>query len=349
MARVEIGNRSVGSGKPCFIIAEAGVSHNGSLELAIELVNGAAAAKADAIKFQTFRADDLATADAEKAKYQKVRTGAGETQREMLRRLELSPAAHGRLAQHCRSRSIMFLSTAFDPQSVDLLFRLKMPAFKIASGEITNWPLLRYIARLRKPIILSTGMSYLSEIDEAIRVLRCEGVNEIALLHCVSNYPADPASANLRAISTLKSAFRVPVGLSDHTLGLDVPIAAVAVGASIIEKHFTLDRTLAGPDHEASITAEELSDLISRIRRVEAALGNGCKEPLPSEEDVRRASRRSIVIREPIPPGTKIHSNMLTFKRPGTGISPVELELVVGRVTKRALAVDTLLRWEDLR
>jgi len=344
-----IDGRKIGSGCPCFIIAEAGVAHNGRLDLAIELVNGAALAGADAVKFQTFRAESLSTETAPKAKYQKKSTEESESQLQMLKRLELSSDEYRKVAQHCRTRKILFLSTAFDTESLRLLARLKMPAFKVASGEITNLPFLRQIAALKKPVILSTGMSYLSEVDEAVRLLQTADCNQIALLHCVSSYPADPATANLRAISTLASAFHIPIGFSDHTTGIEVPLAAVALGASIIEKHFTLDKSLPGPDHACSLSPAELKFLVQGIRDVEAALGDGLKRPLPSESDVRDVARKSIVSKRRILPGTKLTFNMLRFKRPGTGIPPTEVNFVIGRIVKRALDQDAVIHWDDLK
>ena len=248
---LDIAGRLVGTGYPCYIIAEAGVNHNGRLTYAKKLIDVAADAGADAVKFQTFQADRVASSLAPKAAYQHETTDPNESQLEMLRKLELSESDHHQLILHCQKRNIQFLSTPYDEQAVDLLSRLRVPAFKIGSGEIVNHPLLRYIAAKGRPIILSTGTTYLAEVDEAVRSIQSVGKATLGLLHCVSRYPADPATMNLRAISTLAQAFALPVGLSDHTLGIEISLAAVAMGASILEKHLTLDRDLIGPDHRS--------------------------------------------------------------------------------------------------
>jgi N,N'-diacetyllegionaminate synthase len=345
---IRIGPKSIGSGEPVFIIAEAGVNHNGDLHRAKKLVDAAAEAGADAVKFQTFRADELVSASAPKARYQKETTGTDESQLEMIKRLELSADAFQELSTHCESRKILFLSSPFDPQSVDLLENLNILAYKVPSGEINNWPFLEHIASKHKPVILSTGMCYLSEVDEAIRVLGSAGCTELALLHCTSSYPASAASSNLRAMQTLAEAFQIPVGLSDHTLGAEIPLAAVALGGCIIEKHLTLDKSLPGPDHQASMDPIELRSLIRAIRSVESAMGDGIKRPNASEEDVRNVARRSILTRQAIPQGARITRDMLVFKRPGTGIPPSKLSTVVGRRAAREIPADTLIQFEDL-
>ena len=330
------------------IIAEAGVNHNGDVELAKRLVDVAADARADAVKFQTFQADRLASASTPKARYQLHTTSSVESQLEMLQRLELSPGAHRALCEYCRKRDVIFMSTPFDEESADLLEELGVPVFKIASGEITNLPFLEWIARKGKPIILSTGMSYLSEVDEAVRVIRDAGCDQFALLHCVSSYPAEPADANLRAVQTLAAAFQVPIGYSDHTLGIEMPLAAVALGARVIEKHLTLDRSLTGPDHRMSLSPAEFAAMVRAIRKVEIALGDGRKRPVPAEEDVRRAARRSLVAACDIPAGARIERQMVTAKRPGTGLAPGLTEQVVGRVAKRHIASQEAFDWEVL-
>jgi N,N'-diacetyllegionaminate synthase len=345
---IRIGSRSVGHGEPAFIIAEAGVNHNGDLQLAKKLVDAAVAAGADAVKFQTFRAEELVSATAPKARYQMETAGTAESQLEMIRRLELPPEAHHELNEYCKSRQILFLSTPFDAQSADLLENLNMLAYKVPSGEITNWPFLEHIASKLKPVILSTGMSDLGEVDGAIRVLRSAGCSELAVLHCTSSYPATAANSNLRAMQTLAESFQVPVGLSDHTLGVEIPLAAVALGGCIIEKHFTLNKSLAGPDHQASLEPNELRFLVGAIRNVESAMGDGIKRPNSSEEDVRNVARRSILTRHLIPQGALIAKDMLVFKRPGTGIPPSKLSIVVGRRAAREIPADTLMRLEDL-
>lgn len=345
---IRIDSRNIGSGEPVFIVAEAGVNHNGDVRRAEEMVDTAAEAGADAIKFQTFRADEVVSLAAPKAQYQIENTGEEGSQLEMLKRLELSPDAHRKLIERCHARGIMFLSTPFDFPSADLLETLSVPAYKVPSGEITNWPFLEHIASKGKPVILSTGMSNLDEVEQAVKVLRAAGCSELLILHATSSYPATAASANLRAMRTLSDSFHTPVGLSDHTTGIEVALAATALGACVLEKHFTLDRSLVGPDHKASLEPAELRSLVRGIRAVESALGDGRKQPTPSEEDVRRVARRSIVARSTIPSGTPIAQDLLAYKRPGTGIPPSRLADVIGRRTTRTIPADTLIQFEDL-
>jgi len=340
---ISVGVRQIGPGHPCFVIAEAGVNHNGSLDLAVRLIDVAADAGADAVKFQTFAADKLATRDAPKAEYQKQTTGEAESQFEMLKKLELGPDAHRVLAAHCAERGIVFLSTPFDEGSADLLDAIGVPAFKVPSGELVNLSFLRYLARKRRPLIISTGMATLGEVQEAVDVVRAEGCSEIALLHCVSNYPADPADANLRAMATMACEFGVPVGYSDHTLGVAVPLAAVALGASILEKHFTLDRALSGPDHLASAEPRELAELVINIRNVEAALGDGEKKPAMSEAGTARAARRSLVAAVTIRSGAVLTVEMVAVRRPGTGMAPARIGELLGRRAVRELPEGALL------
>lgn len=346
--RMHIAGREIGDGAPVFIIAEAGVNHNGDSERAARLVEIAAEAGADAVKFQTFRAEEVVSPDAPKADYQKRTTDQSESQLEMLKRLELSAAVLERLKHVAEAHGILFLSSPFDTWAVELLTEIGVPAFKIASGEITNWPFLSYVAAKGKPIILSTGMSDLAESEQAVGVLREAGCSELALLHCTSDYPADAATSNLRAMHTLSQAFGVPVGLSDHTLGIEIPVAAVALGAKIIEKHFTLDKQLPGPDHKASLDPVELRSMIQAIRNVERALGDGQKRPTPAEMNTRQAARRSIFLRQAVPAGTRISRELLDFKRPGTGIPPSSLATIIGRKTSRSLEVGAMLHYEDM-
>src|SRR5215213_1956364 len=343
MQTIQVENKLIGPGQPVFVIAEAGVNHNGDLKLARALIDVAVEAGADAVKFQTFRADLLATPDAPKAEYQLQTTGDAESQFEMLRRLELSADAHGELQSYCHERGIIFLSTPFDEEAVDLLDELGVPAFKISSGDLTNSPLLEYIAGKGKPVILSTGMSELSELIEAVSVLNTAGCENVVLLHCVSNYPADPAEVNLRAMQTMRSAFDVPVGFSDHTEGIDVALAAVATGACVIEKHFTLDRTLPGPDHRASLEPAELRELVRSIRRVETALGDGRKVPAPSEIEIAKVARRSLVAACDIPAGATLEREMVVMRRPGTGMSPAMLSMLLGLEAAEEISAGTLL------
>jgi N,N'-diacetyllegionaminate synthase len=343
MQNIRVANKLIGPGQPVFMIAEAGVNHNGDLKMARALIDVAAEAGADAVKFQTFRADLLTTPDAPKAEYQLQTTGAAESQLEMLRGLELSAEAHRELQSYCHERGVIFLSTPFDEAAVDLLDELGVPAFKISSGDLTNSPLLEYVASKGKPVILSTGMSELSELIEAVSILNTGGCENPVLLHCVSNYPADASEVNLRAMQTMRSAFDVPVGFSDHTEGIDVALAAVALGACVIEKHFTLDRTLPGPDHRASLEPAELASLVRSIRRVESALGNGRKVPAASEIETAKVARRSLVAARDIPAGATLERDMVVMRRPGTGLSPAVIDALVDRRAVREIAAGTIL------
>lgn len=342
MKEIRILDKAIGAGNPCFVIAEAGVNHNGSFRLAKRMVNAAKDAGADAVKFQVFTAERVVTKTADKALYQKRRTRES-NQYEMLKKLELTEDEFTKLAAYAQRRNIIFLASTFDERSVDLLEELKVPAFKIPSGEITNFPLLKHIARKVKPIILSTGMSTLREIAEALEVIRGEGADEVVLLHCVSDYPAKMEEMNLRVMNTLRRLFEFPVGLSDHTLGVTIPIAAVALEASVIEKHFTLDKKLPGPDHKMSLEPNELKEMINCIRNVEKALGNGMKRPTKNEEKIKKAVRKSIVARTKILKGTVITKEMLDFKRPGIGIEPKYLEKVVGKKVKDDIEMGELI------
>ena len=347
-ASIDIGQRPVGEGYPCYVIAEAGVNHNGSLERALELVDCAAQAGADAVKFQTFRASRLVTAQAAQADYQRQNMGQELSQLDMLSQLELSLEDHRALVERCRKRRIEFISTPFDIESADLLVDLQVAVFKIASGEITNLPLLEHVARLGRPLIVSTGMCRLGEVEEAVQTLEAAGNNDLALLHCVSNYPADPQDVNLRAMQTLQTAFGKPVGYSDHTLGLEVALGSVALGACILEKHFTLDRTLPGPDHRASLEPDELRQLVQGVRAVEAALGDGRKQPAACELNTAAVARKSLVVATTIPAGTPLTENLIAIKRPGTGLPPAMKPHLLNRCTTEDLPEGHLLQWEDV-
>jgi len=347
MKKIKISGRLIGQGEPCFIVAEAGINHNGSVALAKKMVDAAKKAGADAVKFQVFKTEKIVTKSVAKAPYQARATGKG-SQREMLKGVELAEVDLEGLASHANEENIIFLATPFDMESVDLLYRLRVPAFKIASGEITNFPLLRYIARKRRPIILSTGMSTLAEVKEAIRVLNREGAKDILLLHCVSDYPAKVEEVNLRAMDTLRRAFGFPVGFSDHSLGITIPIAAAALGANAIEKHFTLDKSLPGPDHKASLEPSELKEMVMAIKAVEKALGSGIKKPTKSEQKIKKLVRRHIVARCPIPRGAIITENMLEFKRSGIGIEPKYASKILGRKAKRDIAPDEPITLEKV-
>ena len=349
MKHVEVESRRIGPGYPCFIIAEAGVNHNGDVRLARRLVDVAVEAGAGAVKFQTFNAERLVTPGAPKADYQLQATGGSESQFEMLRRLELSPEALRGLFGYCSQRGVLSMSTPFDEQSADLLEDLGVPVYKIPSGEITNLPFLTHVASKGKPMIVSTGMSYLDEVKTAMHAIEEVGNTNVVLLHCVSTYPADPADVNLRAMHTMSTEFDVPVGYSDHTPGIEVALAAAVLGACVIEKHITLDRGLPGPDHQASLEPDELAELVRGVRIVEKALGHGRKEPAPSELNIAAVARKSLVAARDIPPGTVLAEDDVAIKRPGTGLPPVMRSHVVGRISKTDISAGTVLTWELLR
>lgn len=327
------------------IIAEAGVNHNGDINLAKQLIDAAAEAGADLVKFQTFNADRLVTRIAKKADYQNQTTDNKESQHEMLRRLELSPEMHHELIAHCATRKIGFFSTGFDIESVDLLVSLGQDHFKIPSGEITNLPYLRHIGRLGKAVIFSTGMTTMGEIKAAIDVLEQTGtpLSSITVLHCTTEYPTPMAEVNLRVMQSIHTAFGVAVGYSDHTAGIEVAIAAVALGAIVIEKHFTLDRTLPGPDHKASLEPEELKAMVVAIRNIEIALGDGIKRLSPSESRNKLIARKSLVASKAIKAGEIFNGQNITTKRPGTGISPMLWDEIIGRPAHRDFAEDELI------
>lgn len=327
------------------IIAEAGVNHNGDMNVAKKLIDIAAQAGADLVKFQTFSADRLVTDVADKADYQKIATNDTESQKEMLRNLELTESMHFELIAHCKSQNIGFISTGFDIESVNLLVGLGQELFKIPSGEITNLPYLRHIGKLNKTVILSTGMSNMDEIEAAINALQKSGTHrsKITVLQCTTAYPAPMHDVNLRAMQSIQEKFKVAVGYSDHTLGIEVPIAAVAIGAKVIEKHFTLDRSLSGPDHKASLEPAELRAMIDAIRNIEKALGDGIKRVMPSEVANLPSARKSIVASCAIKRGAMFTENNLTSKRPGTGISPMNWNQLIGRIASRDYLEDELV------
>lgn len=334
--------------KNVFIIAEAGVNHNGDIRIAKQLVDEAKAAKVDAIKFQSFNASKLVTKNAPKAEYQKKNTGNG-NQYNMLKKLELSIENHIELKNYCDKKSIMFLSTPFDEESVDLLEKIGVSLYKVSSGDLTNIPLLQYIASKNKPIILSTGMANLGEIEDAIEAIKETSNIEIKLLHCTSNYPTKYEDVNLKAMNTLKNAFNLEVGYSDHTNGIEIPIAAVAMGAKIIEKHFTIDKKMEGPDHKASLDPLELKEMVSSIRNIEQAFGDGIKKCNKSEENTRKIARKSIVLCKPIKKGQIIERSCLTCKRPGDGISPKYINKIIGKIANIDMEKEYSIRWEDVR
>ena len=328
------------------IIVEAGVNHNGSIELAQKMIDAAVEAGADAIKFQTFKAEKVVSRYAPKAEYQKKTTTDGESQLEMIKKLELDAAAHQTLIDYCKKRNIQFLSTPFDFESIDLLNELGLDIFKIPSGEITNLPYLRKIGVLRKKIILSTGMANLGDIEDALDVLMEAGTvrENMTVLHCNTEYPTPMEDVNLRAMLTIRSTFPgVQVGYSDHTLGIEVPIAAVAMGATVIEKHFTLDRNMEGPDHKASLEPDELKAMVKAIRNIEKALGSGIKQPSPSELKNKPIARKSIVAARDIKEGEEFTEENLTTKRPGTGISPMRWDEMIGRTAGKNYKTDEII------
>lgn len=331
--------------KPILIIAEAGVNHNGDPALAKQLIDIAADAGADLVKFQTFSADRLSTREAKKADYQIATTESAETQHQMLSRLELSASMHHELIAYCSTRNIGFFSTGFDIESVDLLISLGINHFKIPSGEITNLPYLRHIGQFNKPLIISTGMATMGEIEAAIDVLEQSGTARslITLLHCTTEYPTPMEEVNLRAMTSMHAAFGVAVGYSDHTAGIEVAIAAAALGGTVIEKHYTLDKNLPGPDHKASLEPDELKAMVSAIRNIEVALGDGIKRLTPSEERNKPVVRKSLVASRAIKVGEVFSTENITIKRPGTGISPMNWDAVMGRKSARDFAVDELI------
>ncbi len=334
------------SQKKIFIIAEAGVNHNGSLSIAKKLIEKAAQAGADAVKFQTFTAKNLVSPNTPKANYQLKTTSSSETQFEMIQHLEIDKNAHKALMDHCRKNNIMFLSSPFDLEGIDLLYELGLSMFKIPSGEITNLPYLRKIGSLGKQIILSTGMATLDEIKAAVHVLTKAGASKksIAILHCNTEYPTPMPDVNLLAMKTIQAAFpSMQIGYSDHTLGIEVPIAATALGARVIEKHFTLDRAMEGPDQGSSLEPNELAQMVKAIRNIEMALGNGVKKPSPSERPNIAIARKSIIAAANIKKGEVFTELNLTTKRPGTGINPMSWDGVIGQKACRNFLIDELI------
>ena len=325
-----------------YIIAEAGVNHNGSLELAYRLVDAAKKAGVDCIKFQTFKSENLVAKSAQKAAYQKNTTGDG-TQVDMLKKLELSFDEFVALKKYCDQAGLCFLSTPFDFESIRFLDSIEMPFWKIPSGEVTNYPYLVALAKTGKPVVMSTGMCEEEEIREAIQALRANGAGNIRLLHCNTEYPTPFEDVNLKAMQTMKDAFGLDVGYSDHTGGIEVPVAAVAMGATVIEKHFTLDRNMEGPDHKASLEPDELAEMVRAIRHVEMALGTGIKTPSPSEKKNIAVARKSIVAKKQIKKGETFTEENLTVKRPGSGISPMKWNEILGTRAGRDYEEDELI------
>lgn len=333
-------------GKRILVIAEAGINHNGNMEIAKKMIDVASEAGADFVKFQTFNSDRLVTSSARKADYQIDELNKEESQKEMLKRVELTEAMHFDLKSHCVKRNIGFLSSAFDIESINFLVSLGQSFFKIPSSEITNLPYLRHIGKIDKSIILSTGMSTIDEIEDAIRIIHLEGTlkKNITILHCTTEYPAPFNEVNLKAMQTIHKALDLDVGYSDHTLGIEVAIAAVAMGAKIIEKHFTLDRNMLGPDHKASLQPEELKAMITAIRNIEVALGDGIKKPTSREIKNKKIARKSIVAKQFIKAGEKFTEKNITSKRPANGLSPMKWDDVIGSKAIRDFSIDELIK-----
>jgi N-acetylneuraminate synthase len=348
MKKIRIGQKLVGEGEPCFIIAEAGVNHNGDANLAKKLVKAAQEAGADAVKFQTFSAESIITRHAPKAAYQRRTTSVSETQLEMIKKLELTRRDFRSIKRLADETGIIFLSTPTAPEDINFLVELGVPALKIASMDIVNYPLLSHFGTQGLPVILSTGMSTMAEIKKAVAVLHRSGARDLILLQCVTNYPIKDNEANLRVMDTLKKTFRVPVGFSDHTAGITIPIAAAARGACIIEKHFTLDRTLPGPDHASSLDPDSFQAMVQAIRTVESALGSPVKKPLPVENDNRRIMRRSLVASGDIPAYTILKPHHFALKRPGTGLGAEYIRQLSGLKTRKAIIKDEMITFKAL-
>lgn len=347
---VRIEDRLIGSGEPCLVIAEAGVNHNGDVALAHRLVDEAAEAGVDAVKFQRFVTEELITREAPKAGYQILTTGDGGGQHAMLKALELADEHHLALKRHCEERGLLYLCTPYEAQSIDFLDRIGVAAYKVASTDTTNLPFLRHLASKGRPVLLSTGMSTLGEVDEAVTGLVAGGLGDgVVVLHCTSEYPAPPEEANLRAMRTLELATGCPVGFSDHTPGIGMSPFAVALGAVVVEKHFTLDRGLPGPDHAASLEPAELRRLVEAVRMVEQALGDGVKRPTPSELANKPLMQKSLVSRRHLRPGEIIRAEDLACKRPATGLPASWFDRVVGRRTAVAVARDETLTLASVR
>ena len=331
--------------KNVFIIAEAGVNHNGSVELAKKLIDVASEAGVDAVKFQTFKTENLVSKNAQKADYQKETTDTTESQFDMIKKLELDLTTHHELIGYCKTKNIMFLSTPFDHDSIDMLCDLGLEIFKVPSGEITNLPYLRHIGALNKVVILSTGMANIGEVEDALDVLIDAGTdkNNITVLHANTMYPTPMQDVNLRAMKTIGHTFDIAYGYSDHTLGIEVDVAAVAMGASVIEKHFTLDKTMEGPDHKASLEPDELIAMVKAIRNIELALGSSVKKPSPSEKPNMAIARKSIVANQIIKKGDILSEDNLAIKRPGSGINPMRWDDIIGTVAQKDYFEDELI------
>ncbi len=345
---IKIGKRSISSQDPCYVIAEIGVNHNGDLSLAHKLIDKAKFAGADAVKFQTFISEELVLSSAKKADYQAHQTGPGD-QKSMLQDLELPLDSFQELKDHCTSIKLDFMSTAFDSRSLTLVNKLNPVCLKWPSGEINNVQLLKQAAKTQKPVILSTGMGSLAEVATALDILSGNGCEEIAILQCVSNYPASIEEQNLRTIPNMSAIFGRPTGLSDHTVGPYAAIAARALGMAILEKHFTLDKGMEGPDHAASSTPKEFKHLVEVLRSIETGLGSGIKGPALEEENVRKVARKSIVYQNDLLKGSTLSEKDLTSKRPGTGVAPNWIDFFIGMKLQRNVSKNQMLKMEDFR
>ena len=345
---MKIGTKTLGSKQPVFIIAEAGVNHNHEFDLALKLVDAAADAGADAVKFQTFRAGQVVTEQGVMAEYQKKNIGKTESQIEMLRKLEFSEDWYPKVIEHCKKRGIIFLSTPHGSfASIDLLQNLGIPAFKFGSGDLTSLPILAYAAQFKKPIILGTGMATMIDVKEAIKTINKAGNNKIVVLHCTTNYPTPPEEVNLRAMQTMMKDVEALVGYSDHTIGSQVPVMAVTLGACVIEKHLTLDNNMPGPDHKASANPEVFKNLADEIRLVETILGSSVKKPLPGEIKLHSVVRRSIVAVKDIKKGEKLSRQNIDIKRPGTGLEPKYFDRMIGKKALKDIRKDSLIAKTD--
>ena len=331
-----------------YIIAECGVNHNGNVKTALKMVDAAKDAGCDCVKFQTFKAENLVTLNAPKAKYQLENTNGIDSQFQMLKKLELDDKCFQMIYEYCRAINIDFMSTPFDIKSVDLLEDLGVKIYKMSSGDITNKQLLQYVAKKNKPMIISTGMSTLEEVREAVDWIEQVGNSNINILHCTSNYPTSYDDVNMKAMLTLKKEFSYPIGYSDHTNGWVIPVMAVAMGAKIIEKHFTLNKEMEGPDHKASLDTDELKNMVDSIRIVERAMGNGIKKPFESEISTRDVARKSIVLACGVKKGNLLTKDNMEIKRPGTGIPPKYIDELVGRTIRRDMGREEILKWEDI-
>ena len=334
MSEIKMGDRIIGNGEPTFIIAEAGINHNGKIELAKKLIQEAANAGADAVKFQMFKTEEFCSKNSEYF--------------DLFKAIEFSEDGWIKIAEFAKDIGIIFTASVFGKESADLLDNVNSPLYKIASGDLTHSPLLNYVARKNKPIILSTGMSTIGEIEEAISEIYKTGNHQVVLLHCISNYPTKYEETNLRVIQTLKDVFKVPVGFSDHTVGTIISAAAVVMEANIIEKHFTFDKNLSGPDHKLSLEPHEFKAMVKNIRIIERALGDGVKKPTKDEENVKKLVRRSITAKVEIPEETIITKDKIKIVRPGNGIEPKFIGLVVGKTAKKNIAQDETMKWEDI-